>query len=255
MSRTLHLSAAVLALALLAAACGDDSSDAPGSSTTAAATTEATSTTAPVSTTAAEPGTVQSAAYLEFRSQPTACGAEAPDPALEMSFDAPEDLGLSDVVIAALYTSCGVIEIELYPALAPETVNSFVFLAEQGYFDGTVVHRVASEFVVQAGDPSATGGGGPGYTVRDELPPENFRYIAGTVAMANAGTPDSGGSQFFIMIEDSGLPPDYTAFGYVTAGLDVTRLMDAVPKGINPGLGEQSRPLETIYLERVEIER
>jgi len=241
------------AVAVFVAACGGD--DTSSSSTGPASTTGETSTSVPAST-VADDGTIRTADYLAFRDQTTACGAEAPPPATAMQFEAPEDLGLSDVVRAVLVTSCGNVELELYPSVAPETVNSFVFLAEQGYFDGTVIHRVAEDFVVQAGDPTATGAGNPGYFLPDELPPDNFTYVAGTVAMANSGAPDSGGSQFFLIIEDSPLPPDYAAFGLVTAGLDVTGLMEEVPKGPNQGLGgELSRPLETIYLERVEIER
>ncbi len=98
--------------------------------------------------------------------------------------------------------------------LAPCTVNSFTSLADQGYFDGTVCHRVTDEgiFVLQCGDPSATGMGGPGYTIPDEF--EKIPgYPAGVLAMANTGAPDSGGSQFFIVYAESPLPPQYTVFG------------------------------------------
>jgi peptidyl-prolyl cis-trans isomerase B (cyclophilin B) len=197
---------------------------------------------------------VASPQYQAFRAQPTACGAETPPPAVEMSFEAPEDLGLAGTPEAVLHTSCGEIRLELDTSLAPQTVNSFVYLAEQGYFDGTVIHRVASGAYIQAGDPTASGRGGPGYTIPDELPPAGFTYVAGTLAMANAG-PGTAGSQFFIVIRDAPLPPDYSVFGRVTAGDDVIAEMEAVPKGEGSILGEQSRPLETIYLERVEILR
>ncbi len=112
--------------------------------------------------------------------------------------------------------------IELDTATTPCTVGSFVHLAQSGYFDDTPCHRLTADpslSVLQCGDPSGTGGGGPGYTFPDETNPE-MRYPAGTVAMANAG-PDTNGSQFFLVYQDSTLPPDYTVFGTITAGIDV----------------------------------
>lgn len=197
---------------------------------------------------------VTSPQYRAFRAQPTACGAEPPPAATEMSFTAPDDLGLTGTLEAVLVTSCGEIRVELDADLAPATVNSFVFLADEGYFDGTAIHRVAPGAYVQGGDPTASGRGGPGYTVPDEFPPAGFPYVAGALAMANAG-PGTTGSQFFIVIRDAALPPNYSVFGRVTAGFDVIDAMEAVPKGEGSIPGEQSRPLETIYLERVEVAR
>jgi cyclophilin family peptidyl-prolyl cis-trans isomerase len=142
-------------------------------------------------------------------------------------------------------TACG--------AEAPETVNSFVFLSRQGYFDGTVSHRVVPGFVFQAGDPTATGTGSPGYTVPDDFPAAGFSYARGVVAMANTGAPGSGGSQFFIALDDISLPPSYTVFGEVVEGLDVLDRIASIPMGPNPPDAVASRPLETVYLERVEI--
>ena len=119
-------------------------------------------------------------------------------------------------------TNRGQIGLTLLPEAAPCTVNSFVSLANQGYFDGTKCHRLVPGFVLQCGDPSATGTGGPGYRFDDELTGEET-YPAGTLAMANAG-PDTNGSQFFIVLADSQLPPAYTVFGSVdAAGLAVAR--------------------------------
>jgi len=204
-------------------------------------------------TTTVAPGSISTAAYLAFREQPTACGAEAPPAAAEMSFEAPGDAGVDDPVRVTLHTSCGPVVLLLDPAAAPETVNSFVFLARQGYFDGTVSHRVLPGFVFQAGDPTATGMGGPGYTLPDEFPPADFAYTRGVVAMANTGAPASGGSQFFIVLDDIGLPPSYTVFGEVTEGLEVLDLIAALPMGPNPPDSRNSRPLETVYLDRVEV--
>ena len=152
-------------------------------------------------------------------------------------------------------TSCGDIVAELDPALAPETVNSFVFLAREGYFDGTAAHRILPGFVVQAGDPTATGRGNPGYSLPDEFPPEGFVYERGILAMANAGSGTTG-SQFFIMLGDSGLPPSFSAFGRVVEGMDVLDLIAATPLGDRTsGFSvEQSVPLETLYVERVVVE-
>ena len=155
-------------------------------------------------------------------------------------------------VRATITTSCGPIVVELDPAAAPATVNSFAFLATEGYFDGSVSHRVVPGFMIQAGDPTGTGRGGPGYVVPDELPPAGFEYSTGVLAMANAG-PNSTGSQFFIMIGDSGLPPQYSAFGAVVEGFDTMTAIANVPLGTS-ARGETSVPLATIYIESVTIE-
>ncbi len=118
-------------------------------------------------------------------------------------------------------TNKGDIHLELNPAEAPMTVNNFVALARDGYYDGVTFHRVVPRFVIQGGDPTGTGSGGPGYKFQDE--PVKRPYKAGTVAMANAG-PNTNGSQFFICLEDQpGLPPNYTIFGDTVDGMDVVR--------------------------------
>jgi len=118
-------------------------------------------------------------------------------------------------------TAKGVIVFELLDEEAPKTVSNFVALANSGFYDGLTFHRVVPGFVIQGGDPSGNGTGGPGYKFEDE--PVRLDYDAGIVAMANAG-PDTNGSQFFIMLEDNpSLPKDYTIFGRVTTGLDVVR--------------------------------
>jgi len=229
----------VLTLALFAAACGDD-----GSSHSTSGDTSVARSGTPIST----------AEYSAFRAQPVACDANAPAPAQEMEFAAPDDLGLQGVVTVVIQTSCGPITIELNPGVAPAAVNSFVYLAESGYFDGTVSHRVFPGFMIQAGDPSATGRGGPGYLLPDELPPTGFIYERGVVAMANAG-PNSGGSQFFLMLSDTALPPSYSVFGQVIDGLDVMdriATVDLTARGTNP---EVSSPLQTVFIDRVEISR
>lgn len=122
---------------------------------------------------------------------------------------------------AVIKTNKGDIQLRLNPAEAPITVNNFVALARDGFYDGVTFHRVVPQFVIQGGDPTGSGSGGPGYRFQDE--PVRRPYKAGTVAMANAG-PNTNGSQFFICLEDQpGLPPNYTIFGDTVAGMDVVR--------------------------------
>lgn len=146
---------------------------------------------------------------------------------------------------AVVTTNLGVVEWSLDQEQAPNTVNSFVFLARNGYFDGTVCHRIIQDFVVQCGDPTATGQGGPGYTTDDELP-EAGQYEVGSIAMANSG-PDTQGSQFFIITGDAGvrLPPQYSLFGQIPDDdLGVVAEMDA--RGSADSSGTPSAPVELI---------
>jgi peptidyl-prolyl cis-trans isomerase B (cyclophilin B) len=119
-------------------------------------------------------------------------------------------------------TDRGTIVMQLDPQLAPNTVNNFVSLARDGYYDGLVFHRVVPEFVIQGGDPEGSGRGGPGYRFADE--PVKGDYTLGAVAMANAG-PDTNGSQFFVCIDDCTRKLDkaYNLFGYVTEGIEITQ--------------------------------
>jgi peptidylprolyl isomerase len=190
--------------------------------------------------------------YDQFLTQPTACGAPQPAPVESMTFAGPEDQALSGVIIAVISTSCGDIELALDADAYPETVNSFVFLARSGYYDGVVCHRLVSGFVLQCGDQTATGGSGPGYTVPDEYPPSDFVYGQGVVAMANAG-PGTTGSQFFIVIGDASfLDPAFSILGTVVGSEDTIAALDSVPLGLS-ARGEQSVPLETVYIDGVEI--
>jgi len=241
--RTLLL---VAAGAVLLAAC---------SSGTAGDTT--TTTPPEVSSSTAAPSGSVPGDYAGFRAQSTACGAEAPTEVTPMQFDFPGEADVADAVSVTLLTSCGPIEITLNPGFAEETVNSFIFLAESGYFNGSASHRIIPGFMVQAGDPTATGRGGPGYTIPDELPVDGFVYDIGVVAMANAG-PGTSGSQFFIMLDEaSWLPPSYSVFGYVTGGFETLELIEGLPLGMNPNGGDQSpsTPLESLYIESVVVSR
>lgn len=149
---------------------------------------------------------------------------------------------------ATVNTSEGALSFRLLPEDAPKTVNNFVFLARQGFYDGVIFHRVINGFMVQTGDPTGTGSGGPGYRFKDE--PVRRRYTRGIVAMANAG-PNTNGSQFFIMHAESGLPPNYTIFGEVTDGLDVLDRIATAPT--RPG-GEGSTPVNPARIESVTVQ-
>lgn len=246
-----------MAFGVLVGAC---SSAEPAPPTTESATTPTTESIAPL-TTQATPTTVSPSSvpvnYAGYRSQPTACGSHQPEAAVAMQFDDPDDVAVTAATVVTLNTSCGPIVIALDPDAAPEAANSFVFLAESGYLDGTVSHRIIPGFMMQAGDPTATGRGGPGYTLPDEFPSGESPYTRGVVAMANAG-PGTTGSQFFVMFEDvDWLGPQYTIIGEVTSGLETLDLIAGVPLGTAPSGADPtpSTPLESVYIVSVSIER
>ena len=133
-------------------------------------------------------------------------------------------------------TSCGSFTVTLDTELAPKTAASLVVLANAGYFDDTIFHRVVPGFVIQGGDPTQSGGGGPGYSTVD-VPPSDGKYTQGVVAMAKSGVeaPGTSGSQFFVVTgDDAGLPPDYAIVGEVTDGLDTALRIDALGVGDGP---------------------
>ncbi|MFI7101651.1 peptidylprolyl isomerase [Streptomyces sp. NPDC050161] len=165
---------------------------------------------------------------------------------------------------AKLRTTCGEIDLKLDAGKAPHTVNSFAFLTKQGYFDHSKCHRLVDQgiYVLQCGDPTATGAGTPGYT----LPDENLKdprlkggvYPAGTVAMANQydgksdKTRNSGGSQFFLVYQDSKLPPNYTPFGTITGGMDVLKKIAAAGSTPEPQTGNTA-PNATVVINRATV--
>ena len=172
-------------------------------------------------------------------------GCPSPDGSAEQqqSFDAQPPMCLDPTLSysALVTTNKGEVTIELDQDKAPVTVNNFVFLARNQYFDATTCHRIIPGFVVQCGDPTATGGGDPGYKFADELP-EAGEYRIGSIAMANSG-PDTNGSQFFIITGENGasLPPQYTLFGEVATGFDETVIkMEAA----GTASGSPSEPVE-----------
>lgn len=152
---------------------------------------------------------------------------------------------------AKIETNKGDFTIELLPAEAPMTVNNFVCLARAGYYDETPVHRIVAGFVIQGGDPTGTGSGGPGYKFADE--PISLDYSKGTVAMANAG-PNTNGSQFFVVLDDlrGKLPKNYTIFGQVSDGQDVVDQLGKVQTKVGRS-GEKSTPVDPVTIEKVTI--
>jgi peptidyl-prolyl cis-trans isomerase B (cyclophilin B) len=154
-------------------------------------------------------------------------------------------------VTAVVETNCGTFEIELATTEAPTIANSFAYLAEEGFYDELTFHRIVPEFVIQGGDPTATGSGGPGYEVV-EAPPKNLKYTVGTVAMAKSGEAPSGasGSQFYVVSGPQGetLPPEYALVGHVSSGLDVVKRIGKLGNA-------EEKPTQVIEIEQMTIER
>jgi cyclophilin family peptidyl-prolyl cis-trans isomerase len=150
------------------------------------------------------------------------------------------------VSAATLHTSEGSIELELYPDAAPKTVENFERLSREGFYDGVIFHRVIPDFMIQGGDPTGTGTGGPGYEFEDEF--NQHRVVRGALAMANAG-PNTNGSQFFIVTAEATpwLDGKHTVFGRVTSGMDVVDRISQVERDAN------DRPRKPVTIERVEF--
>ena len=162
------------------------------------------------------------------------------------SYKSPPELTIdpSKTYTATIETTAGTMTAEFFPGDAPETVNNFVFLAREDYYTDVIFHRVIPGFMIQGGDPTGSGSGGPGYRFKDE--PVQRKYLRGTLAMANAG-PNTNGSQFFVMHADYALPPSYTIFGQLTSGEDVLDAIATAPKGA------QDRPKEPVKMISVTI--
>ncbi|MEX2194804.1 MAG: peptidylprolyl isomerase [Thermoleophilaceae bacterium] len=230
MSRLATLLALLLALGL--AACGDDDDDGDSASTTGGDSTAQAGTATGEDTGSGCPEVAQPPAKEEG-------GEEEPDGELDAS-------ATHEVTVQ---TSCGDFTITLDVESAPATTASFVALAEKGFYDDTFFHRIVPGFVIQGGDPTGTGAGGPGYSTLDE-PASDAAYTKGVVAMAKAGNepPGTSGSQFFVVTgEDAGLPPEYAIIGEVTDGMDVVERIGA--------LGDPTeQPLQVITIEGMEVE-
>jgi peptidyl-prolyl cis-trans isomerase B (cyclophilin B) len=231
----MRLSAMLLtAFALLAAGCGGDDDEA--AETGGGTTTQTTQTTQPDTGTT---GTADGACRQ----------VDAPEPKQDAAADAPEgDLDAGKTYSLVFTTNCGSFTVKLDQETAPETSASLVSLARAGFYDNTIFHRIVPGFVIQGGDPTQTGAGGPGYQTVDP-PPPTAEYTYGTVAMAKTGAeaPGTSGSQFFVVTApDAGLPPEYAVVGKISKGLEV---VDAIAM-----LGDQSeQPTQTVLVEQVTV--
>jgi peptidyl-prolyl cis-trans isomerase B (cyclophilin B) len=175
---------------------------------------------------------------------------EAPAPR-NVSLKAPKQtVKKGEKLTAVVETSCGTFDISLDTSRAPKTVNSFVYLSEEGFYDGLAFPRIAPGFVIQGGSPLGTTVGGPGYSVT-EKPPSNLAYTKGTVAMAksSADPPGRSGSQFFVITAtDAGLPPEYALLGKVDEGYDVVEKIEAQGS-------KTEKPKQTVLMETITIEK
>jgi cyclophilin family peptidyl-prolyl cis-trans isomerase len=182
-----------------------------------------------------------------------ACGSNTEGgKSMQWSSPPPMSIDQNKEYQATIKTNLGDIVVQLFPEDVPLAVNNFVFLAQQGFYDGVKFHRVVKGFVIQGGDPTGTGTGDPGYKFADE--PVTRDYIAGTLAMANAGA-DTNGSQFFITLVDltGQLPKNYTIFGLVTSGFDVVQEIGDVPVARAPS-DELSLPTVDVHIDSIIIE-
>ncbi len=171
---------------------------------------------------------------------------------MQWSSPPPMTIDKNKAYTATIKTNFGDITVQLFPKDAPLAVNNFVFLARQGFYNGVKFHRIVKGFVIQGGDPTGTGRGGPGYKFADE--PVTRNYVAGMLAMANSG-PNTNGSQFFITLADlsTKLPKNYTIFGQVTGGFDVVKKIGDVPVQAT-GFGEASSPTVDVHIDTITIE-
>jgi cyclophilin family peptidyl-prolyl cis-trans isomerase len=226
------------ALMLGVGACGgDDDEGGEATPTTTAEQTTAEETTTEETTTA--------------ETEDTGCQrVDQPEPQPEGTGTAPAQiLDATKTYRLVVDTSCGQFTIELDLESAPQTTASLVALSRAGFYDGTTFHRVVPGFVIQGGDPTGTGTGGPGYTTVD-TPPAGTTYTSGVVAMAKTGAEAAGtaGSQFFVVTgADIGLPPDYAVVGRVVEGMETVGLIDALGAGDGP-------PSQPVVIEKVTVE-
>ncbi|MBC9733921.1 peptidylprolyl isomerase [Nocardioides sp. zg-578] len=231
---------ATLAAVSLLASCGDDESSPDAGDSPAAS---------------ASSGSEKATPSAEGASGPTCVYPQDGQPAAKDVELPPNPAAVKGTIEGSMATTIGDIGISLDAKASPCTVNSFVSLAEQGYFDDTTCHRLTTADtgiqVLQCGDPTGTGTGGPGYTIEDEVTPDTT-YPAGTLAMAKTPAPDSGGSQFFIVYGDTPLPPEYTVFGSIDeAGLKAVQ--EAAAEGTTDG-GPEGQPKVAVDIESVTID-
>ena len=223
------LTAGVLTLVLGLAGCGDDDESDGGSADKPAAT---------------EAGSDEETAGCK--------DVEQPQPRDGGRQKKPKPLDRAKTYEVVLQTSCGEFTIRLDQKTSPEAAASFAALSRSGFFNDTIFHRIVPDFVIQGGDPTVTGSGGPGYSTRDAVP-RDAAYEPGVVAMAKAGNepPGTGGSQFFVVTGSStGLTPDYALLGEVTEGMDVVQ---AIGELGDPASGGAGTPLQSVVIEKATI--
>jgi cyclophilin family peptidyl-prolyl cis-trans isomerase len=249
----------LIALIFLVAFLTRDDSDDTATTTiptpsSAPISTDPSVTTLPTGDTAAAPVTVTPETLPAGETPCPAADGSSPR-VIEFAAAPPMCIDTAKTYTAEVTTNLGAYTMELYPDKAPVTVNNFVVLARYHYFDNTTCHRAITDFMVQCGDPTATGGGGPGYEFQNENPPAATDYVKGSVSMANAGQ-DTNGSQFFVATSDQTAAslgePSYTLFGQVTAGMDTTiAALNAL--GDNPAASNGVPPLQQIVIQSVTI--
>jgi peptidyl-prolyl cis-trans isomerase B (cyclophilin B) len=233
------IAALLCALSVAAAACGSDDDDSGGDGGGA---TQAAPDPAPEEPQAEEPANQSGCQDVPQPEPRPDGGAKRPTGRLDPSA----------TYIVTLRTSCGEIAIRLDQKTSPKTTASFAHLARTGFYDGTVFHRIVPGFVIQGGDPTGSGTGGPGYSTRD-VPPQNARYVKGTVAMAKSAAepPGAAGSQFYIVTApDAGLPPEYALLGKVVRG---QRVVDEIGQLGDPASGGAGTPLQPVVIEGAEV--
>jgi peptidyl-prolyl cis-trans isomerase B (cyclophilin B) len=235
------LATLLCALSLAAVACGDDDEEDSGSNGSGGGAAQTPAEPAPE-----EPRATEQAAEGGCRD------VAQPEPRPDGGAERPTDrLDPGKTYVVTLRTSCGEIAIRLDQKTSPKTTASFAHLARTGFYDGTVFHRIVPGFVIQGGDPTGSGTGGPGYSTR-EVPPRNATYLEGTVAMAKSAAepPGTAGSQFYVVTApDAGLPPEYALLGKVVKG---RRVVDAIGELGDPASGTGT-PLQPVVIEGAEV--
>jgi peptidyl-prolyl cis-trans isomerase B (cyclophilin B) len=187
--------------------------------------------------------------------RPACTRVEAPQPKQDGGERAPKErLPAGERVDVVIATNCGDFTIRLDQGTSPRTAASFAALAEKGFYDGTTFHRIVPGFVIQGGDPTGSGGGGPGYSTRD-VPPGNTVYTKGVVAMAKTEVepPGTAGSQFYVVTApDAGLPPEYALLGEVVKGMDT---VERIGRLGDPASGGAGTPTQPVVIESAEVNR
>jgi cyclophilin family peptidyl-prolyl cis-trans isomerase len=211
-------------------------------------------TTTPTVTSTATPSHSPSAPAGVTSTAASACSTTKPPRGGTVSQSTPPPMTVSPskTYTATIVTSCGTVVVALDAKDSPNTVNSFAYLASKGFYDGLTFHRVAKDFAVQGGDPAGTGSGGPGYSVKDNVP-AGVTYTVGTVAMAKTGAepPGTSGSQFFIVPTAGaarGYTPDYAILGHVTSGQDAVTKINALAPASGDG-----PPTQPVYIEKITV--